>query len=85
VSRRERTRLSNPRYVRKSGAAVEREAVQIEDDAELIGYYDRCEIRGAVRCLGIRYRFECVVPPSYRHQLCPGQLYVEPGLLYVIE
>lgn len=85
VAHLERTRLNDPRYVRQSGVAVERDAVRVEASAELIGYYDGCEIRSAVQYLGIRYRFESVVPPSYRRQLRQGDLYVEPGLLYVVE
>lgn len=85
IAHLERTRLKNPRYVRQSGVAVEREAILVDDQAQLLGYYDGCEIRSAVVYLGIRYRFECVVPASYRRQLLPGELYVEPGLLYVLE
>lgn len=85
VTRLEQTRLSDPRYVRSAGVAVEREALRIAEGAELIGYLDGCEIRARVEYLGMRYRFECVVPPAYRRRLRPGELYVEPGLLYVAE
>jgi hypothetical protein len=81
----ERTRLSDPRYVRTSGVAVERAAVRIHEGAEVIGYYDGCEISASVEYLGLRYRFESVVPASYSRRLRPGELYVEPGLLYVAE
>jgi hypothetical protein len=85
VARLERERLQAPDYVRRCGAAIGREALQIDPNTEVIGYYDGNEIRASVAYLGIRYRFECVVPPSYRRQLSAGELYVEPGLLYVTE
>lgn len=82
--RAESRRLADPRYiVQASGAAVGREALTIREDAELIGYYDGTEIRGSVEYLGRAYRFERVAPPSYKEKLRPGELYVEPGLLYV--
>lgn len=76
-------RLANPQAFADLGAAVGREAVLASD--EIVGYLNGCAIPAAVRYLGVRYRFDRVAPPAYRYAVQPGELFVEPGLLYIRE
>jgi hypothetical protein len=79
----ERGRVSDPEHVRRFGAAVARDA--LEQEPGVIGSYDGAEIHGYVRYLGMRYRYEGVVPTHYRSSVQAGELFVEPGLLYVTD
>ncbi|HVL37301.1 MAG TPA: hypothetical protein VM489_16650 [Burkholderiales bacterium] len=81
----DRTRLSNPRYVRNMGAVVGREQVRPEPEAEVIGTFDGREIYASVQYMGMKYRFDRVVPPSYQYRVAPRELYVAPGLLYLTD
>jgi hypothetical protein len=40
-------------------------------------------IWGSVTFMGMEYRFDHVVPASHRERLAPGELYLEPGLVYI--
>jgi len=83
--RMERSRSSDPEHVRRFGAAIGRDALRGEPNLEVIGYYDGVEIYAFVWHLGMRYRFERVVPSAYRRSVAARELFVEPGLLYVID
>jgi hypothetical protein len=85
LSQLERTRLHNPRYVRSMGAVVQRQQLKVEGTSEVLGYYDGGEIYATVDYMGMRYRFDRVVPPSYQYHVGPRELYVVPGLLYVTD
>lgn len=85
LSQFERTRLSNPRYVRSMGAVVQRHQLHVDGTGEVLGYYDGGKIYAAVEYMGMHYRFERIVPPSYQYRVGPRELYVVPGLLYVTD
>ena len=57
----------------------------VEFCGEVIGHLNGRAIYGAVRYRGRRYDFERVVPDGDGHALRPGEIVVEPGLLYVYE
>ena len=80
----ERVRLPQPSYVRDIGAVIETEGL-VQASGDIVGYLDGRPIHAAVDFMGMRYRFENVVPPSYRHRVGPRELYVVPGLLYVTD
>jgi hypothetical protein len=77
-------RLDDPRYLRTQGVVVRSERA-LETCAAAIGYYAGHEIYAAVRFKGMRYRFDRVAPRSYRFELAPGELYLEPGLVYLLD
>mgnify|MGYP006202315905 CR=1 FL=1 len=66
------------------GAVIETEGL-VQACGDIVGYLDGRPIHAAVDFMGMRYRFENVVPPSYRHRVGPRELYVPPGLLYVTD
>lgn len=76
-------RLSDPQAFADLGAAVGQEAVLASD--EIVGYLNGCAIPAAVQYRGMRYRFDRIAPSSYRYAVRPGELFVEPGLLYIRE
>lgn len=81
---RELGRLSDPRYIRSRGVVIEHEEV-LEARSEAIGYYAGREIYGSVIFMGMRYRFDRVAPPAYRHRVRERELFLEPGLVYVTD
>lgn len=74
-------RAFDPQAFAELGAAVGQEAVLASD--EIVGYLNGCAIPAAVQYRGVRYRFERIAPSSYRYAVRPGELFVEPGLLYL--
>lgn len=80
----ERTLMPQPSYARRIGAVLEHAGLVRASD-EIVGYLDGQPIYAVVEFMGMRYRFEAVVPPSFRHRVGPRQLYVAPGLLYMTD
>lgn len=76
-------RLEDPRYLRRHGIVVV-QASAIEVHGATIGTYRGCEIWDSVVVAGLRYRFDHVVPPETAERTGPGELFLEPGLLYVL-
>ena len=81
---RELRRLSDPRHIRDSGVAIERESV-IERRGEVVGFYWGREIYAEVIFMDMVYRFDRVAPQTYRYLVGPRELYLEPGLVYVTQ
>jgi hypothetical protein len=77
-------RLSDPRYLRVHGVAVRNERV-IERRGGVVGKYCGREISAEVGFMGMVYRFDRVAPASYRDQVGPHELFLEPGLVYVTD
>ena len=77
-------RLSDPRQIRASGAAIDQEQ-ELEARSSVIGHYQGHEIYDAVQFMGMRYRFDRVSPHWYRHYVAQRELFVEPGLVYVTD
>ena len=80
--RREAAKLSDPRYLRQHGVVVVSEKV-LQAHSEPIGEYMGHPIWGSVRFMGMDYRFDHVQDARARERLAPGELYLEPGLVYV--
>lgn len=78
-------RQGGARQIRESGAAVRQDQLGLEHSDRIIGYYDGCEIHACVEYMGLLYRFDRVVLPSYRHRVGARELFVEPGLLYLTD
>lgn len=81
----EKVRLSDPGRMRSFGAATARDEVRADEGTEIIGSYDGGAIYASVRYMGMLYRFDRVVPASYRRRVQPRELFVDPGLLYVTD
>jgi hypothetical protein len=81
---RELGRLSDPRHVCKRGVVIEREEL-LEGRSEVIGEYRGREIYAWVVFMGMRYRFDRVAQRAYRDWVAEGELFLEPGLIYVTD
>lgn len=77
-------RLCDPRAIRRSGAAIDGEH-ELDASAEVIGYYDGRRIYAWVQFMGMRYRFDRVAPPWYRHWVGERELFLDPGLVYLTD
>jgi hypothetical protein len=52
--------------------------------SEVIGNYLGAAIHRSVQFKGMQYEFAGVVPPRYQKRIDENELYLDPGLLYVI-
>jgi hypothetical protein len=75
-------RLCDPAYLRRQGVVVVVEDV-LQSHSAAIGSYMGRSIWGSVTFMGLEYRFDHVLSPLGKERLAPGELYLEPGLLYV--
>jgi hypothetical protein len=79
---RELAKLADPGYLRRHGVVIVSEtALQAHSDP--IGEYLGHPIWGSVRFMGMEYRFDHVQERRARERLAPGELFLEPGLVYV--
>lgn len=77
-------RLTDPAYLRRQGVIIRRADV-LQEKSAVIGHYDGREIYASVTFMGMVYRFDRIVTPSYRASVCERELFLEPGLLYVTD
>jgi hypothetical protein len=77
-------RLADPRYLRKRGVVIVRDQA-LDGHEEPIGVYMDRPIWRGVTFKGMHYRFDRVVEQRRRERLAPGELYLEPGLVYIAE
>ena len=82
LMRIELDKLADPRYLRRQGVVIVAESA-LESWSEPIGRYMGCEVWGTVTFMGTAYRFDRVTHPDCREAIGPGELYLEPGLIYV--
>lgn len=75
-------RLANPDYLRRHGVVIVAECA-LESRSDPVGRYMGGIVWGTVTFRGIVYRFDHVIRPERREAIGPGQLYLEPGLVYV--
>ena len=75
-------RLHDPSYLREQGVVIVREEV-LQAHSPAIGSYMGRSIWGSVTFLGMEYRFDHVLAPAAKERLAPGELYLNPGLVYV--
>jgi hypothetical protein len=70
-------------YFRRFGVIIRRpEALQA--CTEVIGRYQGAPIHRSVTFKGMEYEFAGVVPPRYQDRIDESELYLDPGLLYLV-
>ena len=79
---RELDKLADPTYLRAHGVVIVSESA-LQEHSEPIGQYLGHPIWGSVRFMGMDYRFDHVQDARKRERLAPGELFLEPGLVYV--
>lgn len=77
-------KLTDPRHLRRSGVVIVLDKA-IEAHTDPIGEYMGQPIWESVTFKGMRYRFDHIVEQKRRERLEPGELYLEPGLVYIVE
>lgn len=81
---RQFAKLGDPRYLRQQGVVIVLDKA-IEAHAGEIGEYMGRPIWETVTFKGMRYRFDHIVEQGRRERLQPGELYLDPGLVYAVE
>ena len=81
---RQFAKLADPRYLREHGVVIVSERA-LQSHSEAIGEYRGHPIWGSVRFMGMDYRFDHVRDARARERLAPGELFLDPGLVYVVE
>lgn len=76
-------RLMDPLYLRTQGIVICSEAVV--EPGEVVGSYRGKPIYGSLVFMGMHYRFDRVTLPALRERTQAGELYLEPGLIYVAD
>lgn len=56
----------------------------LDGHTEEIGRYGGAPIYRSVSFKGMQYEFAGIVPPRYRQRIDENELYLEPGLLYLL-
>jgi hypothetical protein len=81
---RELDRLADPQYLRDHGVVIVRDsALQAHSDS--VETYRGRMIWGTVTFMEMVYRFDHITQPRDRERIGRGQLYLEPGLVYVAD
>jgi hypothetical protein len=75
-------RLEDPAYLRKQGVVILLERA-LQAHAGPIGTYMGRPIWASVTFMGMVYRFDRVTRPQDKEKTGPGELYLDPGLVYV--
>jgi hypothetical protein len=77
-------KLCDPAYLRRQGVIVVAEHI-LQARCAPIGRYMGCHIWGSVTFMGMVYRFDRILEPRRKERLAAGELYLEPGLVYVTD
>lgn len=80
---RQFARLSDPGYLRGQGIVIVLEKA-IEAHGGPVGEYMGHPVWETVTFKGMLYRFDHVLDARKRERLAPGELFIEPGLVYVV-
>ena len=80
---RELAKLSDPAYLRAHGVVIVSERA-LQAHSAPIGEYMGHPIWSSVRFMGMDYGFDHVLESRARERLSPGELFLEPGLVYVV-
>ena len=81
---REVDKLGDPAYLREHGIVVVHESA-LDAHSAAIGHYAGRAIWGSVTFKGMHYRFDRITRPQLKERTGPGELYLEPGLIYVTD
>ena len=82
--RREIDRLEDPSYLRRNGVVIVLERA-LEAHGDALGRYMGSPIWRSVTFMGMVYRFDRVALPSEKERLGGGELYLDPGIVYVTD
>ena len=74
-------KLDDPAYLRAHGVVIV-SLRAIDAHGEAIGDYRGQPIWATLTFKGMRYAFDRIVPPAERERIGPGELYVEPGMVF---
>jgi hypothetical protein len=77
-------RLEDSAYLRRQGIVVRSESA-LQERGDPIGRYMGCVIWRSVTFMGMRYRFDHVIDRRSRENIGPGELFLEPGLVYITD
>jgi len=77
------SREEDPGFLRSQGIVVVRETA-LERHGEVIGSYCGRDIWATVTFKGMLYRYDHRARPQDREKTRPGELWLEPGLVYVV-
>jgi len=77
-------KLCDPAYLRRQGVVVVADDI-LQAHSAPIGQYMGCCIWGSVTFMGMVYRYDRVVEPRRKEHLAAGELYLEPGLVYITD
>jgi hypothetical protein len=80
--KRELQRLEDSAYLRAQGVVIVCLRA-IDSHAEPIGRYRGQDIWRTLTFKDVEYRFDRVISAQDRERVGPGELYLEPGLVYV--
>ncbi len=83
IVQRQFAKLTDPSYLRRQGVVIVSTSA-LQAHSVPIGEYKGHPIWGSVRFMGIDYRFDHVLDGRGRENLAPGELYIEPGLVYTV-
>ena len=81
VVQRQLALQSDPAYLRQHGVVIV-SLNAIEFHSEPVGTYAGREIWRSVTFKGIEYGFDRIVSARERERIGPGELYIEPGLVF---
>lgn len=76
--------LGDPAYFRRHGVVIVCERA-LEARSAPIGEYMGRPIWGSVTFKGMEYRFDRVLDARCRERIGPGELFLDPGLVYVTD
>jgi hypothetical protein len=82
IVQRQFAKLSDPAYLRRHGVVIVSTGA-LQAHSAPIGEYKGHPIWGSVRFMGMEYRFDHVLEQRARERLGAGELYIEPGLVYI--
>ena len=75
--------IADPACLRRHGVVVVLERA-LQARSEPIGEYLGGPIWGSVTFKGMRYRFDHVLDARCPERIAPGELFIDPGLVYVV-
>ena len=81
---RELDKLDDPAYLRDHGVVIVAETA-LQAHSAPIGTYLGHPIWGSLTFKGMRYRFDRVISRKKKEQIGKGELYLDPGLVYVTD
>jgi hypothetical protein len=77
-------KLEDPGYLRQHGVVIVVEDV-LKKRSTPIGNYMDHPIWGSVTFLGMVYRFDRIARPDEKEKIGCGELYLEPGIIYMVD